>query len=496
MTSKTTNDGVDDTEVVDYTYNLQGRLETVTTAGALTDYDADSLDDDRPIQVVSYIYDPSGIRTGADSIAYNVTDYGQSGVENWIKQSSSTTDYLIDPANHTGYAQVLEETAYEDDGQSGWAPVNRIQYTIGDDVLAQTTSTTSDGGVNWSAGDTKYLLYDGHGSTRQLAGENQAIQQSYNYDAYGTLLQDSTAESNPGITPQQDTKLLYAGEQFDASSQMYCNRARYYNPLNGIFNRTDPYAGNTHDPQSLHKYAYVHNNPVNSIDPTGMFTSMTELEVSVGIMTTLEMQMSVCATLLTMTYAQERLSFAGLARQHGAKILTEKYLYENEFNDGYRYFIHGTSWMRWTAPNLFGNFDKNDFGKGFYTFPLYDEYEHHKWESVLCATNYAYQRSKGGLNGDPMLVVVRFKEETYRRLTKLKLLNEEKWEEVVNGNSGINRFGYMGFDEIIGFHSDPNRRSEISEIHPFQHKFEPSGILKGMEYYAFVPLPYKATRMD
>jgi hypothetical protein len=42
-----------------------------------------------------------------------------------------------------------------------------------------------------------------------------------------------------------------------------------YNPINGAFNRVDPYAGNMQDPQSLHKYAYVHNNPVNGIDPSG-----------------------------------------------------------------------------------------------------------------------------------------------------------------------------------------------------------------------------------
>ena len=53
---------------------------------------------------------------------------------------------------------------------------------------------------------------------------------------------------------------------------MYYNRARYYDPSNGRFNRTDPYAGNTQDPQSLHKYLYCHNNPINAIDPTGKMT--------------------------------------------------------------------------------------------------------------------------------------------------------------------------------------------------------------------------------
>jgi len=34
----------------------------------------------------------------------------------------------------------------------------------------------------------------------------------------------------------------------------------------------DPFAGNNQDPQSLHKYLYVHNNPVMNIDPSGNMT--------------------------------------------------------------------------------------------------------------------------------------------------------------------------------------------------------------------------------
>jgi len=64
-------------------------------------------------------------------------------------------------------------------------------------------------------------------------------------------------------------------------------RARYYNPLNGLFNRMDPYSGNMQDPQSLHKYAYVHNNPVNNIDPTGMF-SIGEINITSAIRSSLQ----------------------------------------------------------------------------------------------------------------------------------------------------------------------------------------------------------------
>ena len=48
-------------------------------------------------------------------------------------------------------------------------------------------------------------------------------------------------------------------------------RARWYDAANGRFNRLDPFAGNSSDPQSFHKYAYVHGDPIQNIDPTGEF---------------------------------------------------------------------------------------------------------------------------------------------------------------------------------------------------------------------------------
>ncbi len=59
-------------------------------------------------------------------------------------------------------------------------------------------------------------------------------------------------------------------------------RARWYDAQNGRFNRLDPFFGNLSDPQSLHKYAYVHGDPIQGIDPTGLFT-LGELGVSMGI---------------------------------------------------------------------------------------------------------------------------------------------------------------------------------------------------------------------
>ncbi|MHC5062140.1 MAG: RHS repeat-associated core domain-containing protein, partial [Planctomycetota bacterium] len=227
VTSKTSVKDSQTTQTVTYTYNLQNRLETVTTTpytGGIPGTPS----------VTTYKYNPDGIRIEKDV-------------------DGTVTDYLIDPYNHTGYSQVLEETT----GSS------TITYTIGDDIIAQCAT----------GGTPEYLLYDGHGSTRQLLNTDLTIADEYSYDGYGVML-----GGNPTPSDSAATSLLYAGEQFDENLSQYYLRARYYNQNNGRFNRIDPFAGNNRDPQSLHKYLYVHANPINNVDPSGqMIGSIVDL---------------------------------------------------------------------------------------------------------------------------------------------------------------------------------------------------------------------------
>jgi len=91
-------------------------------------------------EVTEYTYNEQGIRV--QSYYYETEDGGP-------KQNEETTTFLIDSHNHTGYAQVLEQWT------DGAHP--DITYTIGADIITQSSSA----GV-------RHLLYDGHGSTRQL----------------------------------------------------------------------------------------------------------------------------------------------------------------------------------------------------------------------------------------------------------------------------------------------------------------------------------------
>lgn len=255
-------------EVVTNHYNIAGRLSRM-----VTDSDADS--GTNSVDVVDYTYNDDGIRV--KKYTFNIAqNYLDDVDEQTYATDQQTTVYLIDSYNHTGYAQTLEELTFDKANPDPLieTPDSLRTYLIGDDIIAQNTD-----------GTVEYLLYDGHGSTRQLAEYDGSVTivDTYSYDGYGVLLQnDSVASSNPGKVGAQVTNLLYAGEHFDTDAQQYYLRARWYNPLSGLFNRIDPYSGNNQDPQSLHKYLYVHNNPVNSVDPSGMY-SIGEMVCVAGI---------------------------------------------------------------------------------------------------------------------------------------------------------------------------------------------------------------------
>jgi RHS repeat-associated protein len=69
-----------------------------------------------------------------------------------------------------------------------------------------------------------------------------------------------------GTTP---TTYRYTGQREDASLGLYFYGARYYDSALGRFVQPDTLVPSPSDPQSLNRYSYVGNNPLNLVDPTG-----------------------------------------------------------------------------------------------------------------------------------------------------------------------------------------------------------------------------------
>jgi RHS repeat-associated protein len=78
--------------------------------------------------------------------------------------------------------------------------------------------------------------------------------------------------NNQVCTGSDQSRIHYAGMEYDSESQLFHTLLRYYNPRLGLWMTTDPAgldASSPSDPQSLNRSAYVGNSPINSVDPLG-----------------------------------------------------------------------------------------------------------------------------------------------------------------------------------------------------------------------------------
>jgi len=66
----------------------------------------------------------------------------------------------------------------------------------------------------------------------------------------------------------------FNGQRSVGDLEIYDYGARFYDPALGRFLNPDAITPDPGDPQSLNRYSYVRNNPVNRIDPTGAFDTL------------------------------------------------------------------------------------------------------------------------------------------------------------------------------------------------------------------------------
>ena len=108
-----------------------------------------------------------------------------------------------------------------------------------------------------SAGVRTWELHDALGSVRRTTSGTTVS---------APISDDASGQVRGGATLP---RFGYTGELQDAATGQVYLRARWYNAASGRFGSRDDYAGEIEQPQSLHRFAYVHNDPVNATDPTG-----------------------------------------------------------------------------------------------------------------------------------------------------------------------------------------------------------------------------------
>ncbi len=121
------------------------------------------------------------------------------------------------------------------------------------------------------------------GNTSHVSNDSGTVVEQYLYDAYGTPYAYNKAGSFLGNSSQQDNHQLFHGssayEWLEAPGLYYC-RARMYLPAHGRWLQPDPMGFAAGD---VNLYRYCGNDPVDGVDPTGLYTVIGDYPLNLGI---------------------------------------------------------------------------------------------------------------------------------------------------------------------------------------------------------------------
>jgi RHS repeat-associated protein/uncharacterized repeat protein (TIGR01451 family) len=208
----------------------------------------------------SYTYDADGnmISRVEGGATYTQTFNGEnrlvSVLVQILHQADQTTQFvydgdgnLIKQINQDGSKTIYIDGFYEADRSSGGSLTNtRVYYPAG--------------GAMRVNGVLYYDLRDNLGSAAAVMDSSGNIvgQERY-YPFGGTRVTTGTV----------NTDRLYTGQRSLASLGLMDYKARFYEPTLGVFIQPDTMMPSAANPQSLNRYSYVLNDPINLNDPSG-----------------------------------------------------------------------------------------------------------------------------------------------------------------------------------------------------------------------------------
>jgi RHS repeat-associated protein len=251
-----------DNETTSYQFDAAGnRLSLVD--GNTTSYTTNNMNQYLGVAGISHAYDGNG---------------------NLISDGVNTYQYDFD--NHLIQVVTPEKTisfAYDAFGRRVSKSIDGVttKYTYDGDVLI-TEKSPSQGVIRFVYGTgideplcmmktnpaaRYYYHLDGLGSVRTITNATAGLVEAYAYDAFGrptiTNASGKVKEKSP-----IGNSMAFTGRIYDQESGLYNYRARYFHPSLGRFVQMDP-VGQFVGGANL--YAYVGNNPINYVDPLGLF---------------------------------------------------------------------------------------------------------------------------------------------------------------------------------------------------------------------------------
>jgi RHS repeat-associated protein len=293
-----------------FVYDALGRLKEMATSGSITEqygYDRYGNQTSRtsggvlqqiPTETTTnqlstgYTYDPAGNLKTGDGYTLTYDALGQAATKIYTAANTFNETYIY-TAGEERLGVLTSNTA---ETSSWWYWSVRDE---GGKVLRQYRSTANDPTQTalWvedyvyrdgllvgaerppTMGGRRHFHLDHLGSPRLITSNDGQIVSMHDYLPFGGETTSVFQEENGGFDREDPMKFTgherdYAGSfgREDGHVIDYMH-ARYYTPTTARFLSVDPLDGNIGIPQSWNRYAYVSNNPINYVDPTGMATT-------------------------------------------------------------------------------------------------------------------------------------------------------------------------------------------------------------------------------
>jgi RHS repeat-associated protein len=236
-----------------YGYDRYGnRLEQVPQAGTAAMPLSETPVDPTTNRVTTLQYDNAGnvVNDGLHSYAFN-------GLNQLTKVDGSATPFTYDAAGqrvtkngavyiYSGRQVIAEYSS----GAAATAPSVEYIYGLGG-LLASIVPS-----------GTMTYYYRDHLSSRSLASSTGATTGTVSTFPFGESRLQSGAATKWQFTS-------YERDNASSDSGLDYANARYYSSRIGRFTSMDPLTGSFGNPQSLNRFAYVTNDPMNMVDPSG-----------------------------------------------------------------------------------------------------------------------------------------------------------------------------------------------------------------------------------
>jgi RHS repeat-associated protein len=211
-----------------YTYDNNGN--TLTKSGGTTygwDFENRMISAVVPgVGTVTFKYDPFGRR---------IQKSGPSGTVNYLYDGKERGANVIEEVDNAGnvLARYTQNARY------------RTVQPIDEPLAMQ------------RAGATSYYQQDALESVTSLSNSSGVLANTYTYDSFGKTTASTGTLTNP---------FQYTGRDYDPEIGVRYYRARYYDENIGRFLNEDPIQFGA----GTNFFAYVANNPINRIDPSGL----------------------------------------------------------------------------------------------------------------------------------------------------------------------------------------------------------------------------------